>query len=99
MTNLPIIRLEVERMRHSIVAMLTEAELKIDQNIQQALDAYCTPENLTRVITQELKQTLDSVIKEEVKNFFTYGEGRKVVKAAVIKKLEENTTYTVLDEV
>jgi hypothetical protein len=94
---IPIIKLEVQGMRHTMAFALSQYTAQIDETLQAALEAYCTPENLERVIQTETAKILDQVIKEEVKNWFTYGEGRKAIKEAVEKKLGDNETYTPLD--
>jgi hypothetical protein len=71
---------------------------QLDETLQTAVEAYCTPENLQRVISKETDRVLDSVIREQVKNWFIYGEGREVIKEAVERKLRDSTTWTPLDD-
>lgn len=97
--NLPIIRLEVEGMRRSIVTALTEHQAKMDEDVRNAVEAYCQPENITRIIHEAARQALDNAIKEEVKAFFWNGEGRKAVAAAVKESLLKRETYTPMDSV
>ena len=97
MPLIPLIKLEVEGMRHTMAMALTEYTVRLDETLQAALAAYCTPENLERVIQSETQKVLDRVIREEVQNWFTYGAGRKAIKEAVEKKLRDNRTYTPLD--
>lgn len=86
-------------MQYSISRALQEYAAQMDSDIQAAVEQVCTPEHITAVVRQTVQQTLDQVIQEEVRNFFLYGAGRHVVKAAVIQKLEANGTYTILDEI
>lgn len=97
--SIPIIRLEVERMRHTMVTALTAASLKLDEDIQRAVEEFCQPEHIAQIIHDETERTLNVVIAEEVQKFFRYGEGRKAVAESVKKRLMEATTYTPLDEV
>lgn len=94
---LPLIRLDVQNMRHSMAVALSKYTTELDETLQAALEAYCTPQNLERVIQSEVTKVLDQVIREEVKNWFIYGEGRKAIKEAVEKKLRDSETYTPLD--
>lgn len=93
----PIIKLEVEYMKHTMVQALSRYTSQIDEALRQAVENYCTPENLERVIQAETTRVLDQAIKEEVNHWFVYGEGRKAIKEAVEKKLRDNTTHTPLD--
>jgi hypothetical protein len=96
---IPIVRLEVERMKQTIVTALTHQALQLDRDIQTAVESYCTERNIAALIQGEVNRVLDSVIAEEVKRFFQYGEGRKVVAEAVKKRLLDGTTFTPLDEI
>lgn len=87
--ELPIIKLEIERMKHTMVVAMSEYQAQIDSNLKAAVEAFCQPENLKRIIDAQVEQTLKQVIEEEVKNFFRYGKGRQVVSAAVVAKLSE----------
>ena len=97
--TIPIIRMEVEGMKAQICTALREYAVQMDKDIQTAVDAYCTPENITRVIHQAAFAALDYAIKEEVDKFFRYGDGRKAVAAAVKESILSKETYTALDEV
>ena len=96
--NIPIIRLEVEHMKQSIVAGLTAYTASLDADLKHAVDAYCTPENLRQVIENEANRTLDQVIREQVRAWFLHGEGRDVIKRAVEQKLRDGTTWTPIDD-
>lgn len=88
--NLPIIRMEVQQMKYTVQAMLAEHAAQMDQNIRQAVEAYCTPENLDRVIREAANSAMQAAISDEVKSFFGYtGDGRKVIRAAVLQRLDE----------
>lgn len=96
--DLPIIRLEVEQMKHTMLIALSQYTDDLNEILQQSVDDYCTSENLQRIIADETKRTLDSVIKTEVQRWFTHGEGREVIKQAVEQKLKSNDTWTPLDD-
>jgi DNA polymerase III delta subunit len=99
MPDFPIIRLEVDRMRHSIMTAFSEYQLQFDSDLKHAIEQYCTPDNLQQVLRAAVTRTLDGAIKEEVEKFFRYGEGRKVVADAVKQAILSNKTFTPLDDV
>ena len=86
--EIPIIRLEVDRMRHTIAKAFTEYELQISEEIRQAVDTYCSEDNIQRVVSDSVRVTLDRAIDEEITKYFAYGEGRKFIAKEVIKRLE-----------
>lgn len=98
--QLPIIRLEVEGMKYAICTALTEHAAQMDADIKAAVESYCTPENLKKIVTDSATRILDATIREEVEKFFRYnGEGRKAVAEAVKECILKKETYTSLDEV
>lgn len=91
--SFPIIRLEVERMKHTMVAALTEYHTRIDSDLQAAVESFCSPDNLKGIIDAMVEKELKTVIEEEVRNFFRYGKGRGVIRDAVVKKLEPEIAH------
>lgn len=97
--NLPIIRLEIDHMKQSLWVALSEYSTQMDENLKEAINEFCTPENIKRIITETANKVMAQTIKEEVTKFFIHnGEGRKVIAQAVKEKLLNNETYTPLDE-
>lgn len=87
--NVPIIRLEVEGMKHTMLMALAEHTSKIDASVQQAIEEYCTDENINAIVKEEAKAALDNAVKEEVRNFFIRSNaGRQAVREAVIEHLD-----------
>ncbi len=97
MNSLPIITLSVDQIRHSMKIALSEYTAQLDSHLQEAIERFCTPENLRRIVETEAAQTLDQVLREEVKRWFITGDGRQVIRAAVEKKLSDDETWTPLD--
>jgi hypothetical protein len=97
--SIPIIKLEVDHMKHTMMVALSKYTAQLDRNLQEAVERFCTPENLQRIIENEADKQLDIVIREQVRAWFNYGEGRDVIKRAVEQKLKDATTWTPLDKV
>lgn len=88
--NIPIIRLEVEQMKRTILQALPQHAAAMDASVQAAIEAYCTPANIDAVIQAAVRQHLDAAVKEEIRNFFQWSApGRQAVKEAVHQHLEE----------
>jgi hypothetical protein len=97
--SMPIIRFELEGMKRTMVTALAQHQKLMDQDIQDAVNSYCTPENIKRVIHEAAFRALDHAIKEEVDKFFRYGEGRKQIAEVIKEKLLKKETYGPLDDV
>lgn len=84
MNNIPIIKLEVERMQHSIQVALLDYHAQLSSEVQEAIERYCTKDNLQAIIDKEVRESIDMCVKAEVRDFFGYGrEGRSVVREAI----------------
>jgi len=90
--NMPIVRLEVEHMKHSIQMACTEYIAKMDADIQAAVERVCTPEHISDVVCRAAKETIDKAVDEEVRSFYRYGAGREAVRKAVVDTLTEKET-------
>lgn len=99
MDTIPIIRLEVNRMRHVLQVALMEHSATMDADMQHAIEQFCTPENIHEIIHEAASRVLREIIHEEVQNFFRFGDGRGAVADAIKKKLMNRETYTPLDDV
>jgi len=88
--NIPIIRLEVEGMRHTVQTALMEHAAKMDSSIQAAVEAYCTDANIDAVVRKAATEAIDAAVREEVRSFFGYGRaGRAAIREAVTHFLDE----------
>jgi hypothetical protein len=86
----PIIRLEVEGMKRTMLLALTEQAALMDKSIQQAVEDFCTEGNIDAIVRHEAQLQLNAALKEEVKSFFLWnGKGRAAVREAVIEALSQ----------
>lgn len=87
---MPVISLEVDQMKHTLVIAMRQYTNQLNEILRASIEAYCTQDNLRRVIEEETRRTLEAVLREEVKNWFLHGEGREVIKKAIEQKLRDN---------
>lgn len=88
--TIPVIRLEVERMRHTLYTMLCEHTAAIDESLRRAVDDYCRSENIDAVVRQTASEVINDAVKQEIRDFFRYSApGRLAVKEAVNQYLTE----------
>lgn len=60
----PVISLEVQGMKYAIKRALSEEAMKIDANVQAAVEKYCSEENINYIVQEEVKKALDTAVKE-----------------------------------
>jgi hypothetical protein len=85
----PIIRLEIEGMKHSVAVALTEYAARMDADVQAAIERACEPHRLVEAIQVAASKAIDDTIKSEIDTFFRYGDGRRAIKAAVEAQLSK----------
>jgi hypothetical protein len=88
-TPVPVIRLTVEGMKHSIVAALTAYEHALSAEIKEAVQRACEPENIKQVIDRAATSVIEDAIKHEVEAFYRYGEGQRAIRDAVVERLKK----------
>jgi hypothetical protein len=87
--NVPIIRFEIEGMKHTLQVALSQYAAVMDEQMQEAVEASCTVENLQRIIEKSAKQEIECAINEEIRKFYSYGKGREAIRNAVQLELNQ----------
>ena len=83
-----MIRFEVANLRHTVTLALQDYVAKMDADIQAAVAAAMTPENVSRAIQDAASKEIEHAIRGEISEFFRYGNGRDVIKKAVADTLD-----------
>lgn len=91
MEPLPIVRLEVEYMKHTILHAFTQHQMQLDQSVRAAVEKFCEPNHINCIVANAVDRTMRDVIAKEVESFFRYGAGGDVIKEQVIAKLSVYT--------
>lgn len=83
--SVPLIRLEVERMKFQIISALTRYADQLNQQIEQAVEVFCVEDNINKIIQDAVNDAIKTVLNDEISLYFRYGEGRKIVFDAITK--------------
>jgi len=78
--SMPILRLELEGMKHAILHAFREMSIATDSMVQEEVEKFCRPENLQHIISSEVSRVVRASIEGEVRDFFSYGAGGKYIK-------------------
>ena len=89
MMNIPTIRFELERFKYSMQAAFLDSSDELNRMVKNAMDFYCTPENLQKIITEQVSEHTNRAISEEIKSFYSHGEGRYLIRKMVVSKLKK----------
>ena len=86
---IPVLKIELENMKEVLLVALSNRLAEQDIGIQEAVSKFCTEGNLASIVDNAVKVELKSAIEAEIRNFFSYGDGRKVVMNVVKQTLAE----------
>ncbi len=89
MTPLPIIRLDVEGMRFSMLTAISQYQIELDEQLQNAVKRVCDPDNVQKVLDREMFKVFEAQVALEVAAFFGSGEGKDIINKAVVAKLRK----------
>jgi hypothetical protein len=88
--GLPVIKLEVERMRQTMLMHLSEHAAKVDADLRAAVDKFLAEGHVTRIINETAAAQLTRTIEEETRKFFSYGEGGRIIREVVNDALTQS---------
>ena len=90
---MPIIRFEVMGMKFAVQKALADYAQTMYSDLQAAIDEACSPEAVEAVLKATATREMQAAVEREIRTFFTYGPGAKVVAQAVRENLEQNMSY------
>ena len=96
MLQLPMIKLEIQEMKHAIMHHFTAYQSKLNDAVQEQLEKVIESYDYETAIVKAATECIDGAIE----SFFKYGEGRKIIaetlNEALIKtfKKQSNTQCT-----
>lgn len=85
--NVPIIKIEIEGMKHTIMHAMTQYIAQMDEDIQNAIERACKPEIIATIIEETARKEISQAVANEVECFYKYGPGRTAIREAVVNSL------------
>jgi len=90
MFNAPIIRLEVESMKHAMVTAFNNQSLNFSKELQLALDRAISPDVIQATIDKAAREVVAQTVDSAVRKWWATSEvAQDLIKQAVTKRLEE----------
>jgi hypothetical protein len=83
--NIPILKFELERVKESVAAMLTDRNGEINNMIIKSLDAQLTEEWVAKQINDAVQDCLKSAIKDMGNNYSL----RTVIEDAILEAVSK----------
>lgn len=83
MEDLPKIKLEIEGMRHSIIHHFGQYQDSMSDAVEKAMDRAIA--KFDYGVAVEI--AANEIIESSIKAFFSYGEGREIIRDAIHKAM------------
>lgn len=83
MKEIVTLRLDVEGLKHQMIHAFSKHSLEIEEQIKKACDNFLNSGELYLAVEREFYKA----VNESIKNYFSYGEGSRLVKEIVEKLL------------
>lgn len=82
-----MINMRIKALGEQFEGMIHVHAQEIKQSIQQAINNYCSPDNLQKVIQEQIDEAIRKELSEQIKSFFGYGGDGKSYISENIKNL------------
>ncbi len=90
MNQFPIIRLELDHMKQTMLHMFSEKQLDLSEEVKRAMDRVCTQENIQAHVNEAARQVVESAVKDAVRHWWlTAPEGQALIKEEINRRMKE----------
>lgn len=89
MLRMPTITIQLEGMKHQIINAFAAHNTEIEQAIESQLTAAIKNFPFEAEVHRLSREVISDAIKEALEYYFKYGEGREVIKKAVVERLDK----------
>jgi N12 class adenine-specific DNA methylase len=86
--SMPIVRLEIESMKQTLMIAINQYLLNLDEQIKQAVEEACKPEKVQALLDEATARYLKEKVDEAVKYYLYVGEGKARILANIKQELE-----------
>lgn len=90
MNNIPVIRVQLEGLRHSVQHAFSEEMLQYDEYVQKALEEALEPNKIAREITRLAELEVQHALKKAVEDYFKFGDGWVFIKEEASEMLNRS---------
>jgi formaldehyde-activating enzyme involved in methanogenesis len=81
--QMPIIKLELQNMKQAMMVTLGEHQAQISEYVEKSLDSTIADFDYDKVVAE----VVNDCIKAAIQEYFKYGQGRTLIKAATNEAL------------
>jgi hypothetical protein len=83
---IPILRLEIQNLKHTICQAIGIEGSELEQVIEKAIEQEA--HKIIPQVSKIVKDSMEEVITERVRTYFNFGKGRKAIDDAIEKAVK-----------
>lgn len=87
--SIPLIRLELSGMKYQVVHALMIHNREMEDAVESAVDAALNSFDFPAIVNQEVNKVVTEVVHQTIVEFFSFGEGRKILTEGVNEALKK----------
>lgn len=86
----PVIRLEVQHMKQTMIHAFGQQQLDISAEVKRALDRECHPDRIQEIVDRTAREAVNIAVSDAVKHWWLTSEaGQQLIKQAIAERMEE----------
>lgn len=89
MEGIPIIRIEIEGIKHSLITAIIDHNKDMEQIVKAKLEKICTVEYMEALIEKELRDLIPKVIHDSFNDYSVIEGFRSMVIKEIMPKINE----------
>lgn len=89
MSNIPVIKITIDHMRHSLLSAMSDYAVQLDEQIKLAVDDALQPDRIQKFLNDIARKEIDLAIEKCVSGYFRRGDGARAVESVVMQQLKE----------
>ena len=83
MMKMPIVRLEIDNMKYQILHAFQDHNEEIEKIVEEQLNSAIASYPFEEEIRKISRDTISEVISRSIKDYFSYGEGYKLIQELI----------------
>lgn len=90
MNKPPLIQIDFQHLKHSVVQCFNEVQLQTDEQFRRAVENAFEPKKIETLINEKVEYHIKSLIESEIQSYFSYqSDGKAIIKERIREKLDE----------
>jgi hypothetical protein len=91
MYSVPLVKVELEHMRQTMIVALSDYQERISQSVNEQLEDIVNNFDFSKVVDETATKVIEEAIRDALTNYFKYGDGHKIIETTISKMLKQKS--------